>query len=149
MSNSTAKAKESPLTRQVGGSHYKKYKIQPVEYAMANNLNYCQANAVKYITRYKDKGGIEDLRKAIHNIDLLIELEGATNWQVHLIANTKNSFTKAVMRSGEKMKNAERIGTKRWGVLLTTTSLPALSQSMLISIRERLQKSLTESTTSK
>jgi len=46
---------------------------------MANNLNYCQANAVKYITRYKDKGGIEDLRKAIHNIDLLIELEGAAN----------------------------------------------------------------------
>ena len=51
MSNSTAKAKDSPLARQVGGGHYKKYKIQPVEYAMANNLNYCQANAIKYITR--------------------------------------------------------------------------------------------------
>ena len=65
----------SPLTEQVGGSHYKKYKIQPVEYAMANGLNYCQANAVKYVTRYRDKGGVEDLRKAIHNIELLIELE--------------------------------------------------------------------------
>lgn len=42
---------------------------------MANSLNYCQANAVKYITRYKDKGGIEDLRKAIHNLEILIELE--------------------------------------------------------------------------
>ena len=79
MSNSTAKVKDNPLTRQVGGGHYKKYKVQPVEYAMANNLNYCQANAIKYITRYKDKGGVEDLRKAIHNIELLIELEGATN----------------------------------------------------------------------
>lgn len=79
MSNSMAKAKDSPLTRQVGGGHYKKYKIQPVEYAMANNLNYCQANAIKYITRYNDKGGVEDLRKAIHNIELLIELEGAAN----------------------------------------------------------------------
>jgi hypothetical protein len=77
MSNSTAKA--NPLSVQVGGGHYKKYKIQPVEYAMANNLNYCQANAIKYVTRYKDKGGIEDLRKAIHNIELLIELEGVTN----------------------------------------------------------------------
>jgi len=65
----------NPLDAQVGGSHYKKYKIQPVEYAMANGLNYCQANAVKYITRYKDKGGIEDLNKAIHNIEILIELE--------------------------------------------------------------------------
>ena len=55
MSNSTAK-KTNPLSQQIGGSHYKKYKIQPVEYAMANNLNYCQANAVKYITRYKEIG---------------------------------------------------------------------------------------------
>lgn len=64
-----------PLDTQVGGDHYKKYKIQPVEYAMANGLNYCQANAIKYVTRYKDKNGIEDLKKAIHNIQILIELE--------------------------------------------------------------------------
>ena len=63
------------IDKQIGGNHYKKYSVQPVEYAMANNLNYCQANAVKYVTRYKDKGGVEDLRKAIHNIELLIELE--------------------------------------------------------------------------
>ena len=63
------------IDKQVGGNHYKKYAIQPVEYAMANHLNYCQANAIKYTTRYKDKGGVEDLRKAIHNIELLIELE--------------------------------------------------------------------------
>ena len=63
------------LDMQVGGDHYKQYKIQPVEYAMANKLNYCQANAIKYVTRYRDKGGVEDLRKAIHNIEILIELE--------------------------------------------------------------------------
>lgn len=63
------------LEIQIGGDHYKNYAVQPVEYAMLNNLNYCQANAIKYITRYKDKGGIEDLRKAIHNIEILIELE--------------------------------------------------------------------------
>jgi hypothetical protein len=69
-----------PMTRpslsvQEGGGHYKKYPIQPIEFAMQNNLNYCQANVVKYITRYKDKGGVQDLKKAIHNIEILIELE--------------------------------------------------------------------------
>lgn len=68
-------APKSNLDVQVGGNHYKKYKIQPIEYAMANNLNYCQANVVKYTTRYRDKGGVEDLRKAIHNLELLIEME--------------------------------------------------------------------------
>ena len=66
---------DSALDSQVGGGHYKKYRIQPVEYAMANNLNYCQANAIKYVTRYRDKGGVQDLEKAIHNIQILIELE--------------------------------------------------------------------------
>lgn len=65
----------NPLDTQVGGKHYKVYKIQPIEYAMANGLNYCQANVIKYTTRYRDKGGIEDLRKAIHNLEILIELE--------------------------------------------------------------------------
>jgi hypothetical protein len=72
---STGQKQESPLNSQVGGRHYNKYPIQPIEYAMANNLNYCQANAIKYVTRYKDKNGLEDLRKAIHNIEILIEME--------------------------------------------------------------------------
>ena len=58
---------------QVGGSHYKNYKIQPIEYTLANSLNFCQGNVVKYITRYKDKNGAEDLRKAIHYIDILLD----------------------------------------------------------------------------
>jgi len=66
---------EDPLNSQVGGQHYKKYKIQPVEYAMANNLNYCQANAIKYITRFEDKNGLEDLVKAIHNLEILIKIK--------------------------------------------------------------------------
>lgn len=60
---------------QVGGSHYKSLKIQPMRYSMANGLNACQATVIKYVTRYKEKGGIEDLRKAIHCIELLIEFE--------------------------------------------------------------------------
>lgn len=61
--------------KQIGGNHYKNYEIQPVEFAMKNNLNLCQANVVKYIVRYKDKGGREDLLKARHYIDLLLEYE--------------------------------------------------------------------------
>jgi len=60
---------------QIGGNHYKDMKIQPIEYILGNNLNYCEANVVKYISRWKSKGGIEDLRKAKHYIDLLIEDE--------------------------------------------------------------------------
>ena len=61
-----------PTSTQVGGKHYKGCKIQPIEYIQANSLSYEQGNVVKYITRYKDKGGVEDLRKAIHYIELII-----------------------------------------------------------------------------
>jgi|GEM_PF-1707452 Protein of unknwon function (DUF3310). len=65
----------SALDVQVGGDHYKKYKIQPMEYSMANGLDACQHTAIKYITRFRDKGGIADLEKAKHCIDMLIEFE--------------------------------------------------------------------------
>ena len=65
----------TPLDKQEGGGHYKAYKIQPVEFAMANNLDLCQSNVVKYTIRFRDKGGIEDLRKAIHYLQLLALFE--------------------------------------------------------------------------
>jgi hypothetical protein len=63
------------LREQVGGDHYSKLAIQPVEYINKNKLSYLQGNVIKYVTRYKDKNGVEDLQKAKHYIDLLIELE--------------------------------------------------------------------------
>lgn len=63
------------LGAQVGGDHYKKLKIQPVEYIHANGIGYFEGNVVKYITRWRDKGGIKDLEKAKHYIELLIQLE--------------------------------------------------------------------------
>lgn len=65
----------SALNTQEGGSHYKDLAIQPMEYSMKNNLNACQHTIVKYVTRYKDKNGIEDLKKAIHCIEMLMEFE--------------------------------------------------------------------------
>lgn len=66
------------LDQQIAGTHYSKLKIQPVQYIHANGLGFCEGSVVKYITRWRDKGGIEDLRKARHFIDLLIELENET-----------------------------------------------------------------------
>ena len=60
---------------QVGGNHYKDLKIQPIEYIHANGLNFLEGNVVKYITRHRKKNGKQDLEKAKHYIDLLIELE--------------------------------------------------------------------------
>ncbi len=65
----------SPLQVQFGGSHYKKYKIQPVEYVHANNIPFIEGNIIKYVTRWRDKNGVKDLEKAKHFIDMLIELE--------------------------------------------------------------------------
>ena len=66
---------KSAFDTQVQGSHYKDLKIQPMEYCLANKLNYGQSNAIKYITRYKNKNGQQDLEKAIHCIQLLMEYE--------------------------------------------------------------------------
>ena len=65
----------SALQQQVGGDHYRARGIQPIEYIHANNLGFCEGNVVKYVTRWKDKGGEDDLRKAIHYLELLIQLE--------------------------------------------------------------------------
>lgn len=63
------------LAKQEGGGHYKDLKIQPIEYIHANNIPFAEGCAIKYLTRWRAKGGIEDLKKARHFIDLLIELE--------------------------------------------------------------------------
>ena len=65
----------SALTKQSGGSHYKDLAIQPVEYIHANGIGYMEGNVIKYVTRWKQKGGVADLEKAKHYIELLIELE--------------------------------------------------------------------------
>jgi hypothetical protein len=66
---------DSPLATQVAGNHYKKYSIQPVEYLHSNNIPFIEGSIIKYVTRWRDKNGLQDLEKARHFIDLLIELE--------------------------------------------------------------------------
>lgn len=62
---------------QVGGNHYKDLVIQPAYFCHINKIPYLEATAIKYLCRWRKKNGIEDLRKAKHFIDLLIEFENA------------------------------------------------------------------------
>jgi hypothetical protein len=65
----------SAFNTQIGGNHYSKLSIQPMEYSMANKLDACQHSIIKYVTRFRDKNGLADLQKARHVIDMLIEFE--------------------------------------------------------------------------
>jgi len=64
---------KSFFKKQVGGSHYKKYAIQPSQFINKNKLLFAEGNAIKYITRHQDKGKKQDLLKAIHYIEMIIK----------------------------------------------------------------------------
>jgi hypothetical protein len=70
-----APAPTTPLAKQVDGSHYKDLKIQPLEYIHANGIPFAEGCVIKYVSRWRNKGGIKDLEKAKHFLELLIELE--------------------------------------------------------------------------
>ena len=65
----------SAFEKQEGGGHYKDLAIQPIEYIHRNGIGYAEGSVIKYVTRWRAKNGIEDLKKARHFLDLLIEME--------------------------------------------------------------------------
>lgn len=65
----------SSLDVQINGTHYKTLAIQPVEFIHKNDLGFLEGNVIKYITRHRDKNGADDIRKAIHYCQLILELE--------------------------------------------------------------------------
>ncbi len=60
--------------KQVGGNHYDKMKIQPITFIVDNDIPFIEGNIIKYVCRWKDKGGVEDLKKAKHYLDILISV---------------------------------------------------------------------------
>ena len=68
--------KRAALDTQVGGDHYKNMLIQPVEYIHKNSIGFVEGAVIKYVSRWRAKNGVEDLKKARHMLDLLIEMEG-------------------------------------------------------------------------
>ena len=67
----------NPYDKQVGGDHYSKMKIQPAEFINKNEMKFAEGNAIKYICRHVNKGGLQDLQKAKHYIDMIIERDYA------------------------------------------------------------------------
>ena len=65
----------SALDHQAGGDHYKRLKIQPVEFIHANQIPFIEGCVIKYVARHRSKNGAEDIHKAIHFLKLLLELE--------------------------------------------------------------------------
>lgn len=63
------------LDTQIGGNHYKDFKIQPIVFIQQNGLGFIEGNVIKYVCRYKNKNGVEDLLKARHYLDILIDLQ--------------------------------------------------------------------------
>ena len=72
---SEAKFVPSPLDVQEGGDHYKSLKIQPVEFIHANGLSFLEGCVIKRVSRHKAKNGAEDIRKAIHELQMILKLE--------------------------------------------------------------------------
>ena len=75
------------LEQQIGGDHYKKMKIQPIEYIMGNEMPFAEGSVIKYVSRWRSKGGIADLEKARHFIDMIIEQEKASEREPGLFNN--------------------------------------------------------------
>lgn len=78
----TMNEKNDTNATQIGGRHYKKCEIQPWDYTIANDLDYFQGSIIKYVTRWKDKGWIEDLYKARHFLDKYISTMEAKHTQL-------------------------------------------------------------------
>lgn len=68
-------APSSANAEQVGGTHYRDQAVQPWDFIARNGIGYLEGCAIKYLSRWRQKGGVADLRKARHYIDKLIELE--------------------------------------------------------------------------
>lgn len=100
----------SALDKQVGGKHYKGFKIQPIQYITANNIPYIEGNIIKYISRWRDKGGVDDLDKVIHYVELLKEVEIGKSERTH---GCKTRIKDSIKRGARKLGSYIRKKNKR------------------------------------
>ena len=153
----TTNNKLNVLRTQVGGDHYAKYPIQPIEYIQANHLDFAQGNIVKLATRFRDKGGAEDLRKIKQYADIMLALEYgedaprilpesqpiATKPQggIYLVYADGRAelFTGSNAKEGVKYVGVVFQG-HRFGVALTETKAPLLPEDEEATKREDFYK---------
>lgn len=86
---------ESPLSVQIGGDHYRRYKIQPVQFIATNGWDFFAGNVLKYLSRWREKGGLSDLQKALHYARLRIALQCEAYDKPRRPPMTMNSFIAA------------------------------------------------------
>jgi hypothetical protein len=67
--------KDTPMDKQIGGTHYKNLKIQPTDFIYENKIPFIEGNIIKYVVRHRSKNGKFDLLKAKHYIEILLEKE--------------------------------------------------------------------------
>jgi hypothetical protein len=102
----------SALDKQVGGKHYKTFKIQPIQYITANGIPYIEGNIIKYISRWRDKGGLDDLDKVIHYVELLKEIEVGKSERSHRgETGIKDSLKRGARKLGSYFWKTDK-GTK-------------------------------------
>jgi hypothetical protein len=83
---------KNPYDKQIGGSHYQNFKIQPSKFVIENELLYPEGCVIKYILRHRLKGKKEDLKKAIHFIEMIIERDYETEKENNPNENKDNSW---------------------------------------------------------
>ena len=110
MGNTGASEAMSALDKQEGGNHYKSLKIQPVEYINANEIPYLEGNVIKYVTRHASKGGVNDIDKAIHYLELIKQFAYSDNVESKT-KNTKISLDKFFELGFELVVYDEFVGT--------------------------------------
>jgi hypothetical protein len=115
--------KMEPLKKQIGGEHYTVRAIQPIEYINANRMGFCEGNVIKYVTRYKEKDGKKDLEKAIHYLQLLIQMEYGDTEQAKEIAVGVSWSDEILRKEQEKLKRDEDTAAK-YGVVYHETYTP-------------------------
>ena len=111
MANNTSELlSSSSFDKQVGGDHYKDYVIQPLEFCVKNNIPFLEGNVIKYICRWRNKNGVQDLEKAKHYIEMLIELEKANVATISKELEDLRNYNRTGYVGLERMETARRTG---------------------------------------
>ena len=103
--------KPNPLNQQIGGSHYKDLKIQPVEYIHANKIPFIEGCIIKYATRWRTKDGLQDLKKIIHFAELLIKLENSADISPEIDLSTERRKLET-LRLAEYMRQMDTLADR-------------------------------------
>ena len=105
----------NPYDTQVGGDHYSKMKIQPAEFVNKNKMLFAEGNAIKYICRHINKGGKQDLEKAKHYIDMIIERDYGDDAEKSKVFESDIKVTYNGVLDDEAYKNMTQTITESYG----------------------------------